>query len=96
MLLQGPHAFVAAECDQQQPQAATWNYSFIEISASVRLLESTAMLALARKQQAQAYQALPQSVKNRLPATQPSGRTCCHSCSKPSSLWQQMLQCGLV
>lgn len=69
MVIQGPHAFVAAECYQQQPQVATWNYSLIEISGPVRLLESNATLALARKQQAQAYQALPQSVKDQLPVS---------------------------
>lgn len=66
VLIQGPHAFVAAECYQQQPHVATWNYSLVEISGPVRLLESNATLALARKQQALAYQALPQSVQDRL------------------------------
>lgn len=69
VVIQGPHAFVAAECYRQQPQVATWNYSLIEICGPVRLLESNATLALARKQQAQAYQALPQCVKDQLPVS---------------------------
>lgn len=64
VVVQGPHAFVAAECYREQPQVATWNYSLVEISGTVQLLDQNATLALVRKQQAAASRALPQAVKN--------------------------------
>ena len=60
----GPHAYVAAECYREQPQVATWNYSLVEITGSVQLLDQSATLALVRKQQAAASRALPQAVKD--------------------------------
>ena len=64
VVVQGPHAYVAAECYREQPQVATWNYSLVEISGTVRLLDQSATLALVRKQQAAASRALPQTVKD--------------------------------
>lgn len=64
LLVQGPHAYVAAECYQQQPQVATWNYSLVEISGTVQLLDTRHTLALVRRQQAKAHQALPQQLQD--------------------------------
>jgi transcriptional regulator len=64
VVVQGPHAYVAAECYRQQPQVATWNYSLVEISGRVQLLDQSATLALVRKQQAAASRALPQAVQD--------------------------------
>ncbi|RVU35437.1 FMN-binding negative transcriptional regulator [Rheinheimera riviphila] len=64
VVVQGPHAYVAAECYREQPQVATWNYSLVEISGSLRLLDQSATLALVRKQQAAASRALPQAVQD--------------------------------
>lgn len=64
VVVQGPHAYVAAECYREQPQVATWNYSLVEISGTVRLLDQNATLALVRKQQAAASRALPQAVQD--------------------------------
>lgn len=64
MVVQGPHAYVAAECYREQPQVATWNYSLVEISGTVRLLDQQATLALVRKQQAAASRTLPQAVQD--------------------------------
>lgn len=66
LVVQGPHAYVAAECYQQQPQVATWNYSLVEVSGKVELLDSKSTLALVRRQQAKANQALPQQVQDSL------------------------------
>ncbi len=74
LVIQGPHAYVAAECYQQQPQVATWNYSLVEISGSVQLLESAATLALVRKQQATANSRLPATVQAAL-VSRRSGRS---------------------
>ena len=52
LVVQGPHAFVSAQCYQQQPQVSTWNYSLVEICGRVTLLEQGATLALVRRQQA--------------------------------------------
>ncbi|OBP16861.1 hypothetical protein A5320_05720 [Rheinheimera sp. SA_1] len=64
VVVQGPHAYVAAECYREQPQVATWNYSLVEICGTVRLLDQASTLALVRKQQAAASKALPQAVKD--------------------------------
>jgi len=64
VVVQGPHAYVAAECYREQPQVATWNYSLVEISGTVRLLDQSATLALVRKQQAAASRALPQAAQD--------------------------------
>ena len=64
LVVQGPHAYVAAECYQQQPQVATWNYSLVEVSGKVELLDTRSTLALVRRQQAKANQALPQQVQD--------------------------------
>jgi transcriptional regulator len=77
VVVQGPHAYVAAECYREQPQVATWNYSLVEISGTVRLLDQSATLALVRKQQAAASRALPQAVQDsfaRMAAEQQSDR----------------------
>jgi transcriptional regulator len=66
VVVQGPHAYVAAECYREQPQVATWNYSLVEISGTVQLLDQRATLALVRKQQAAASRALPQAVQDSL------------------------------
>ncbi|WP_348730170.1 FMN-binding negative transcriptional regulator [Rheinheimera texasensis] len=66
LVVQGPHAFVAAECYQQQPQVATWNYSLVEISGTVQLLDTRHTLALVRRQQAAANRALPPQVQDEL------------------------------
>lgn len=71
LVIQGPHAFVAAECYQLQPQVATWNYSLVEISGTVQLLDPRNTLALVRRQQAEANRALPQQVQDGL--TRPVG-----------------------
>lgn len=52
LVVQGPHAFVSAQCYQQQPQVSTWNYSLVEICGRVTLLDQGATLALVRRQQA--------------------------------------------
>ncbi|MDZ7871127.1 MAG: FMN-binding negative transcriptional regulator [Rheinheimera sp.] len=64
LVVQGPHAFVAAECYQLQPQVATWNYSLVELTGTVQLLDSRSTLALVRRQQAKANQVLPQQVQD--------------------------------
>jgi|GEM_PF-1260955 len=64
LVVQGPHAYVAAECYQQQPQVATWNYSLVELTGTVQLLDPKSTLALVRRQQAKANQALPQQVRD--------------------------------
>ena len=64
VVVQGPHAYVAAECYREQPQVATWNYSLVEISGTVQLLDQRETLALVRKQQAAASRALPQAVQD--------------------------------
>jgi transcriptional regulator len=64
VVVQGPHAYIAAECYREQPQVATWNYSLVEITGRVQLLDQSATLALVRKQQAAASRALPQSVQD--------------------------------
>lgn len=77
VVVQGPHAYVAAECYREQPQVATWNYSLVEITGTVQLLDQSATLALVRKQQAAASRALPQVVKDafaRTAAAHSSGR----------------------
>jgi transcriptional regulator len=66
LVVLGPHAYVAAECYQQQPQVATWNYSLVEIKGSVQLLDAGTTLALVRRQQAKANQALPPQVQDAL------------------------------
>lgn len=66
LVIQGPHAFVAAECYQQQPQVATWNYSLVEISGTVQLLDTRHTLALVRRQQAEASRSLPPQVQDEL------------------------------
>lgn len=66
VVVQGPHAYVAAECYREQPQVATWNYSLVEISGTVQLLDQNATLALVRKQQAAASRTLPQAVQDSL------------------------------
>jgi transcriptional regulator len=64
LVVQGPHAYVAAECYQQQPQVATWNYSLVEVTGTVQLLDPRSTLALVRRQQAKANQALSQQVQD--------------------------------
>jgi transcriptional regulator len=64
VVVQGPHAYVAAECYREQPQVATWNYSLVEITGPVRLLDQSATLALVRKQQVAANRVLPQAVQD--------------------------------
>jgi transcriptional regulator len=63
LVVQGPHAYVAGECYQQQPQVPTWNYSLVEITGTVCLLDQPSTLALVRRQQAAADRALPQAVQ---------------------------------
>lgn len=78
VVVQGPHAYVAAECYREQPQVATWNYSLVEITGPVRLLDQSATLGLVRKQQVAANRVLPQAVKDsfaNLAAEHPSERT---------------------
>ncbi|MBU2425701.1 MAG: FMN-binding negative transcriptional regulator [Gammaproteobacteria bacterium] len=63
LVVQGPHAYLAGGCYQQQPQVPTWNYSLVEITGTVCLLDQPSTLALVRRHQAAADRALPQAVQ---------------------------------
>ncbi|MDR6984358.1 transcriptional regulator [Rheinheimera pacifica] len=52
IVIQGPHAFIAASCYQQQPAVSTWNYALAELKGTARLLDAEQTLALVRKQEA--------------------------------------------
>jgi len=52
IIIQGPHAFVAASCYQRQPAVSTWNYALAELTGTARLLDADATLALVRQQEA--------------------------------------------
>ncbi len=52
IVIQGPHAFVAASCYNTQPAVSTWNYTLVELKGTARLLDSDATLALVRRQEA--------------------------------------------
>jgi transcriptional regulator len=52
ILIQGPHAFVAADCYVQQPAVSTWNYTLVELKGQARLMDASQTLALARRQEA--------------------------------------------
>jgi transcriptional regulator len=52
IVIQGPHAFIAASCYQLQPAVSTWNYALAELKGTARLLDAEQTLALVRKQEA--------------------------------------------
>ncbi|MCS4308181.1 transcriptional regulator [Rheinheimera pacifica] len=52
IVIQGPHAFIAASCYRQQPAVSTWNYALAELKGTARLLDAEQTLALVRKQEA--------------------------------------------
>ena len=52
IIIQGPHAFVAASCYQRQPAVSTWNYAIAELTGKARLLDADGTLALVRQQEA--------------------------------------------
>lgn len=53
IVIQGPHAFIAANCYLQQPAVSTWNYALAELKGTARLLDTEHTLALVRKQETQ-------------------------------------------
>lgn len=61
VVIQGPHAFVAASCYQQQPAVSTWNYALVELRGTARLLDAEQTLALVRKQEAYSAPAMAQA-----------------------------------
>ena len=61
VVIQGPHAFIAASCYQQQPAVSTWNYALVELKGTARLLDAEQTLALVRKQEAYSAPAMLQS-----------------------------------
>ena len=52
IIIQGPHAFVAASCYQRQPAVSTWNYALAELTGKARVLDAQSTLALVRQQEA--------------------------------------------
>lgn len=52
IVIQGPHAFIAASCYRQQPAVSTWNYALAELKGTARLLNTGQTLALVKKQEA--------------------------------------------
>lgn len=61
VVIQGPHAFIAASCYQQQPAVSTWNYALVELKGTARLLDNEQTLALVRKQEAHSAPAMAQA-----------------------------------
>lgn len=52
IVIQGPHAFVAASCYEKQPAVSTWNYVMVELQGRAALLNEADTLALVRRQEA--------------------------------------------
>ena len=52
IVIQGPHAFVAASCYQRQPAVSTWNYALAELTGEARVLDAQSTLGLVRQQEA--------------------------------------------
>lgn len=61
IIIQGPHAFVAASCYSKQPAVSTWNYAMVELKGIARVLDNEQTLALVRKQEAHSAPAMVQS-----------------------------------
>ena len=61
IIIQGPHAFVAASCYNKQPAVSTWNYAMVELKGIARVLDNEQTLALVRQQEAHSAPAMAQS-----------------------------------
>jgi len=61
ILIQGPHAFVAASCYQRQPAVSTWNYAIAELQGTARLMNTEQTLALVRRQEADSAPGMAQA-----------------------------------
>ncbi|MBZ9611614.1 FMN-binding negative transcriptional regulator [Rheinheimera maricola] len=61
IVIQGPHAFVAASCYSKQPAVSTWNYAMAELKGIARVLDNEQTLALVRQQEAHSAPAMAQS-----------------------------------
>lgn len=61
IIIQGPHAFVAASCYSKQPAVSTWNYAMAELKGIARVLDNEQTLALVRKQEAHSAPAMAQA-----------------------------------
>ena len=61
IIIQGPHAFVAASCYSKQPAVSTWNYAMAELKGVARVLDHEQTLALVRKQEAHSAPAMAQA-----------------------------------
>jgi transcriptional regulator len=62
VIIQGPHAFVAASCYERQPAVSTWNYAMAELRGNARLLNPEDTLALVRQQEADSAPGMLQSI----------------------------------
>ncbi|WP_027672573.1 FMN-binding negative transcriptional regulator [Rheinheimera baltica] len=61
IIIQGPHAFVAASCYSKQPAVSTWNYAMVELKGIARVLDNEQTLALVRQQEAHSAPSMAQS-----------------------------------
>lgn len=61
IIIQGPHAFVAASCYSKQPAVSTWNYAMAELKGIARVLDNEQTLALVRQQEAHSAPAMTQA-----------------------------------
>jgi len=61
IIIQGPHAFVAASCYSKQPAVSTWNYAMVELKGIARVLDNEQTLALVRQQEAHSAPAMAQA-----------------------------------
>ena len=63
IIIQGPHAFVAASCYSKQPAVSTWNYTMVELKGIARVLDNEQTLALVRQQEAHSAPAMSQALE---------------------------------
>lgn len=61
VVIQGPHAFVSADCYPDKPAVSTWNYLLVEFKGLARLLSPEQTLSLARRQESHSDPQLEQS-----------------------------------
>lgn len=61
IVIQGPHAFVAASCYEKQPAVSTWNYVMVELQGKARLMAEAETLTLVRRQEAHSAPTMMQS-----------------------------------
>lgn len=63
VVIQGPHAFVAASAYEKQPAVSSWNYAIVELRGTARLLNPDDTLALVRKQEAHTAPSMEQAAE---------------------------------